>query len=194
MSIFQLGDLQRQKATHYFDLIDEDENGLIEPADFQMRADRLAKAFEVADEAERDELRQHLMKWWEHLSLLADKNDDGRVTRHEWQMYWKRFKVAVGMGSSSRSIEKLEDVARETFQAIDRTDSGRITESEFSSWLAAWDIDDHATVFQTLDRDDKGYLSEYDLTEATKEFYLSNHPAAPGNVLYGTLPDEVEAL
>jgi len=189
-----LGNLQRQKAAHYFNLIDADSNDLIEPADFQRRADRLADAMDVTSKAERDRLRRRVMLWWEHLSTLADANDDGRITRHEWEMYWERFKIAVSMGSNRRSIERLERVARHTFRAIDRTDSGRVTAAEFSDWLAAWDIDGHAAVFRRLDRDDTGYLTEDDLTTATKEFYLSNDPDAPGNVLYGELPDDVEAL
>jgi len=189
-----LGNLQRQKAAHYFNLIDADSNDLIEPADFQRRADRLADAMDVTSKAERDRLRRRVMLWWEHLSTLADANDDGRITRHEWEMYWERFKIAVSMGSNRRSIERLERVARHTFRAIDRTDSGRVTAAEFSDWLAAWDIDGHVAVFRRLDRDDTGYLTEDDLTTATKEFYLSNDPDAPGNVLYGELPDDVEAL
>lgn len=189
-----LGDLQRRKAAHYFDLIDADDNGLIEPADFEWRADRLAEALDVTGPEARDRLRRRVLLWWEHLSTLADANDDGRITREEWRMYWERFKVAVSMGSNRRSIEKLKRVARHTFRAIDRTDSGRVTEEEFSNWLAAWDIEEHDTVFHRLDRDDTGVLTERDLTEATKEFYLSNDPDAPGNVLYGTLPEKVEQV
>jgi Ca2+-binding EF-hand superfamily protein len=192
--MLMLGDLQRRKAAHYFELIDVDGNGLIESDDFQRRADRLAEALHVTSEEERERLRRRVLLWWEHLSTLADANDDGRITREEWRLYWERFKIAVSMGSNRRSIEKLKRVARHTFRAIDRSDSGRVTEEEFSNWLQAWDIGQHRRVFRRLDRDDKGYLTEEDLTEATKEFYLSNDPDAPGNVLYGELPEEVEAL
>ena len=192
--MLMLGDLQRRKAAHYFELIDADGNGLIEPDDFQRRADRLAEALNVTGEAERERLRRRVMLWWEHLSSLADANDDGRITRDEWEMYWERFKIAVSMGSNRRSIEKLERVARHTFRAIDRSNSGRITENEFSNWLQAWDISQHERVFRRLDRGDTGYLTEEDLVEATKEFYLSNDPEAPGNVLYGELPKEAELL
>jgi Ca2+-binding EF-hand superfamily protein len=192
--MFTLGDLQRRKAAHYFSLIDTDGNGLIESGDFQRRADRLAKSLHVTSEQERNRLRRRVMLWWEHLSTLADKNDDGRITREEWRLYWERFKVAVSMGGNRRSIKKLERVARHTFRAIDRSDSGRVTEQEFSNWLQAWDIGRHEYVFRRLDRDDTGYLTEEDLVEATKEFYLSNDPDAPGNVLYGELPEEVEAI
>jgi Ca2+-binding EF-hand superfamily protein len=189
-----LGDLQRRKADHYFHLIDEDGNGLIESDDFQRRADRLAASFGITDDAERDRLRRRLLLWWEHLSTLADANDDGRITREEWHMYWERFKIAVSMGNNRRSLGRLERVARHTCQAIDRSGTGRITPEEFSNWLQAWDIDRHEAVFQRLDRGDKGFLTEEDLTEATKEFYLSNDPAAPGNVLYGELPAEPEMI
>ena len=194
LGMLVLGDLQRRKAAHYFDLIDADGNDLIEAADFQRRADRLAETLEVTGKEERTRLRRRVMLWWEHLSTLADANDDGRITRHEWEMYWERFKIAVSMGSNRRSIEKLERVARHTFRAIDRSGSGKVTQEEFSNWLAAWDIGQHETVFRELDREDTGSLTEEDLVEATKEFYLSNDPNAPGNVLYGALPDDAEAL
>jgi Ca2+-binding EF-hand superfamily protein len=189
-----LGDLQRRKAAHYFDLIDADGNGLIESGDFQRRADRLAEALEVTSEEERERLRRRVMLWWEHLSSLADANDDGRITQSEWEMYWERFKIAVSMGNNRRSIARLERVARHTFRAIDRTDSGKVTEEEFADWLSAWDLDRDEAVFRRLDRDDNGFLTEEDFTKATKEFYLSNDPDAPGNVLYGELPEEAEML
>jgi len=189
-----LGDLQRRKAAYYFDLIDEDDNGVIEAADFRERADRLAESLDVSDGEERAQLRRRVMQWWQHLSTLADENDDGQITREEWRMYWARFKVAVSMGSDRQSISNLQKAARYTFRAIDRTGSGRITEEEFLNWLAAWDVEADETVFRRLDRDDDGYLTEADLAEATTEFYLSNDPSAPGNVLYGELPEEVEQL
>lgn len=189
-----LGDLQRRKAAYYFDLIDEDDNGVIEPADFELRADRLAETLQVVAEEEREELRRRIMGWWEHLSSLADANADGQITRDEWRMYWTRFKVAVSMGNNRRSIENLERAARHTFRAIDRSNSGRITEERFLNWLAAWDVEADRSVFRQLDRKGTGYLSEEDLAEATTEFYLSNDPSAPGNVLYGELPDDIEML
>lgn len=189
-----LGDLQRRKAAYYFDLIDEDDNGLIEPADFRLRAERLAEASNVTDDVERERLRQRIMEWWEHLSTLADTNGDGQITREEWRHYWMRFNVAVSMGNPRQSIQNLERAARKTFRAVDHNDSGQISEEEFSTWLAAWDINQGASVFRRLDREEKGFLTEADLAEATTEFYLSNDPAAPGNALYGELPADVAPI
>lgn len=189
-----LGTLQRRKAAYYFDLIDEDDNGLIEPDDFRLRANRLAAAFEITDEIERERLREHLMEWWEHLSTLADADNDGKITREEWRGYWTRFNVAVSMGNRRQSIENLERAARKTFQAVDHTDTGRISKEEFSTWLKAWDVEQGGSAFRQLDREEKGFLTEEDLAKATTEFYLSNDPAAPGNALYGELPDDISEL
>jgi Ca2+-binding EF-hand superfamily protein len=41
--------------------------------------------------------------------------------------------------------------------------------------------------FTSLDRGSKGYLTEQDLVVAVQEFYLSDDPDAPGNVLYGPI-------
>jgi len=61
------------------------------------------------------------------------------------------------------------------------------TPEEYAAWLAAWGAEGHEEAFQRLDRGDKGFLTEEDLIVAVHEFYLSEDPNAPGNVLYGTL-------
>jgi Ca2+-binding EF-hand superfamily protein len=50
-------------------------------------------------------------------------------------------------------------------------------------------VDRSAEAFDRLDRDDSGVLTEDNVIEAVKEFYLSNDPNAPGNALYGELPE-----
>jgi Ca2+-binding EF-hand superfamily protein len=185
-----LGDLQRRKASHYFSLIDEDGNGLVEANDFERRADRMADARDVSDPDARAALRKRVMNWWEHLCALADLDDDDRVTREEWQTYWEALDASVDTdeNASNETLQSLERAARGTFQAMKTSDADHVTEDEYTAWLAAWGIEAQASAFDRLDRDGTGVLSEDDLVKAVKEFYLSNDPDAPGNVLYGELP------
>jgi hypothetical protein len=187
-----IGDLQRLKASHYFALIDESGDGLVEAEDFELRAERLADAQNVTDPDERAQLRQRVMSWWEHLCALADIDDDDRVTREEWQTYWEALQASVNQGGETgeRTLQSLERAARGTFQAMNKTGSSHVTESEYEEWLAAWGVDESKAAFDRLDRDDSGGLTEENLVEAVKEFYLSNDPQAPGNVLYGELPNQ----
>jgi len=185
-----IGDLQRKKASYYFDLIDEDENGFIEANDFKLRAERLAESRGVTDEEIRSKMRDRVMTWWEHLCAIADFDDDDRVTREEWETYWESIDAGANQGGkeSEKTIQTLEQAARGTFKAIN-TDSGPITEEEYADWLEAWGVEESTPAFQRLDRDESGTLNEDNLIEAVKEFYLSNDPEAPGNSLYGELPE-----
>ena len=184
-----IGDLQRRKASHYFDLIDEDDNGFIEAHDFELRAERMADARSITDEDARATLRDRVMTWWDHLCTIADFDDDDRVTRGEWETYWHSIQAGVDEGGDgdNKTLRSLERAARGTFRAIRKGD-GAITEDEFAEWLAAWGVEESETAFNRLDRNDTGALTEPNLIEAVKEFYLSNDPDAPGNALYGRLP------
>ena len=189
-SVPMLGDLQELKASHYFALIDEDDNGLVDARDFEIRAERLAEARNVTDFDAQAELRDRVMAWWEHLCAVADLDDDDRVTREEWETYWESLQASVRQaeGETGRTIQSLERAARGTFQAMNMTDTAHVTEEEYAAWLEAWGVPESKAAFDRLDRDDTGVLTEQDLVMAVKEFYLSNDPQAPGNVLYGELP------
>jgi Ca2+-binding EF-hand superfamily protein len=184
-----LGHLQRQKSHHYFDLIDHDGDGYIEANDFEVQADRLADERALSGE-DRDALRDQMQGWWHQLCATADVNDDDRISRSEWEDFWNAIQASIEEGTDSETdqmIESLEQSGRVTFQTIDASGSGEITEAEYADWLTAWGAAGSDEAFATLDRDDSGTLSEEDLIEATKEFYLSDDPDAPGNLLYGTM-------
>jgi len=184
-----LDDLQERKASYYFGLIDEDGNGLIEVSDFALRAQRLAQAQNISSEAERDDLREKVLAWWEHISTIADFDGDARVSLPEWKAYWRTFQREANQGEGA-ALQTLERAARGTLRAIDRDGTGRVTEQEYGDWLAAWGATGRAEAFRQLDRGGKGFLTEADLIVAVQEFYLSDDPDAPGNALYGPLPAE----
>jgi Ca2+-binding EF-hand superfamily protein len=180
-----LSDLQEQKATHYFDLIDEDGNGIIEVSDFALRAQRLAEARGVTQEERRQALRDLVMRWWDHVSTIADFDGDARVTLPEWKAYWRS--IQRGVEKDDDTLHTLRRAARGTLRAVDCTGTGRITEREYADWLAAWGAPESKEAFRQLDRGDKGFLTEQDLIVAVQEFYLSDDPEAPGNALYGPI-------
>lgn len=183
-----LDDLLEQKAAYYFDLIDEDGNGLIEVSDFALRAQRLAETQGRTGEEQREGLRQKVLAWWEHICTVADFDGDARISLPEWWAYWQSIRHGVDRGDVN-TLRTLERAARGTLQAIDRDGTGWITEEEYADWLAAWGVEDSTEAFRRLDRGGKGFLTQADLIVAVQEFYLSDDPAAPGNALYGPLPD-----
>jgi Ca2+-binding EF-hand superfamily protein len=184
-----LGHFQRQKAHHYFDLIDQDADGYIDGDDFELQASRLADRRDLSNEA-REALMERMMAWWEQLCATADANQDDRVSREEWAHFWKAVNASVEEGTEEerdQMLASLEQAGTATFQTIDTTGSGEITKDEFENWLAAWGAEGSGEAFDRLDRSGNGHLTREDLVEATKEFYLSDDPDAPGTVLYGML-------
>jgi Ca2+-binding EF-hand superfamily protein len=183
-----LGDFHTRKASYYFDLIDEDGNGLIEVSDFALRAQRLAEAQGRAGAEARDALRQEVLTWWEHICAIADVDGDARVSLPEWKAYWRSLQRGVDRGER-KTLRTLARAARGTLRAIDRDGTGWVSEREYGDWLAAWGGAGTEEAFRRLDRGGKGVLTEADLIVAVHEFYLSDDPAAPGNALYGPLPE-----
>jgi Ca2+-binding EF-hand superfamily protein len=182
-----LSDIQERKATHYFGLIDEDGNGLIEASDFALRAQRLAAARTLTEPGAEEALRQRVVAWWDHIESIADLDGDARVTISEWMAYWAAVQRGVDRGDDT--LASLHRAARETLRALDRTGSGRATPEEYADWLSAWGADGHREAFAALDRGGKGFLTEADVIVAVQEFYLSDDPEAPGTLLYGPLTD-----
>jgi Ca2+-binding EF-hand superfamily protein len=184
-----LGHLQRQKSHHYFDLLDQDDDGYIDGEDFEIQAKRLAEERDLSDD-EHDALRRQMLGWWNQLCATADANDDDQVSRGEWENFWDAIQTAIEEGTEEEKeqmLSSLEQSAKVTFQTIDASGSGEITEEEYADWLAAWNAEGSSTAFEQLDRSGDGTLSEDDLIQATKEFYLSNDFDDPGNLLYGSL-------
>jgi hypothetical protein len=184
-----LGHLQRQKSFHYFELLDRDEDGYIDGADFEAQAARLAEERNLSDE-EHEALEEQMLGWWHQLCATADANDDDQVSRGEWENFWDAIQTTIEEGSEEereQMLSSLEQAGKVTFQTIDASGSGEITEEEYADWLEAWGAEGSSMAFEQLDRSDDGTLSEEDLVEATKEFYLSNEFDAPGNLLYGSL-------
>lgn len=183
-----LGDIHQRKARYYFDLIDEDGNGLIEVNDFALRAQRLAESQDLTGEEERDAIRKQVLAWWDHICTVADFDGDTRISLPEWEAYWRSIQRGVERGETD-TFRTLERAAKGTLRAIDRDGTGRVTPSEYADWLAAWGASGSDEAFQQLDRGEKGFLTEADLVVAVEEFYLSDDPAAPGNALYGVISD-----
>lgn len=183
-----LGDIHERKARYYFTLIDEDGNGLIEVNDFALRAQRLAESQNLTGEEERDALRQQVLAWWDHICTVADFDGDVRISLPEWRAYWRSIQRGIERGERE-TLQTLKRAAKGTLQAIDRDGTSRVTHREYADWLAAWGATGSEEAFRRLDRGDKGFLTEADLVVAVEEFYLADDPAAPGNALYGPLPN-----
>ncbi|MBV9445830.1 MAG: hypothetical protein JO345_08040 [Streptosporangiaceae bacterium] len=75
------------------------------------------------------------------------------------------------------------------FGAADKDNDNRLTAEEMNPGQAQGGMsdDDTKVAFDVLDRDRDGYVTTQQYIEAQREFYLSDDPDAPGNLIAGPI-------
>lgn len=170
---------QRVKVQAMFEAFDVDGDGYLEGADFEALAGRWERLPRVAAEPElAARVRTVMMSWWEHLSTGGG---EGRVER-------------IGMAELMAMVDRLPAMpqavtatADTIFDAVDENGDGRISRGEHERLINTW----HGRsipaedVFDRLDQDGDGYLSRPEFAALWTQFWISDDPAEPGNLMCG---------
>ena len=179
-----LSELQRRKLERRFALFDVSENGVLDKDDFELAAQRVARAFRrVPGMRGYRGIRSSHLQQWQHLQAAMDADGDGNITKDEYiaAMTSKVIEDPTGYDQVIRpSIEAMLDIA-------DVNHDNQLDPEEFVRMLGAYSVpaEDAAAVFARLDRDDSGYLTRDEIDLAFEEFFLSDDADAPGNWLFG---------
>ncbi len=192
MSVELITDFQRDKLIHKFQLLDIDDNGLLEQADYEHVITHLAEVRGWSpDQASFTRLKERNLNLWNALQSFCDANSDGRVTLDEWLdyhanavFYEREFGCAIPGFDST-----LEAIADFFAELLDSDGDGQICAADYRDFCAAQELPEDRVVedFQALDRDGDGILTRQEVVALIREFYLSNDPGAPGNRFFGSL-------
>ncbi|MEU4142914.1 EF-hand domain-containing protein [Streptomyces parvulus] len=174
---------QRAKVRAMFEAFDADGNGLLEEADFAALVERWRRLPRVAAAPELTErVRGVLMGWWHQLSALAAEEGKGA----------ERVDMDVLMAMVDRLPSMPEAVtatADTIFDAVDENGDGRISRDEHQRLIDTWHGRGTPTgdAFDRLDQDGDGYLGRSEFATLWLQFWISDEPAEPGNVMCGPL-------
>ncbi|MFC9341631.1 EF-hand domain-containing protein [Streptomyces sp. NPDC057020] len=170
---------QHAKVQAMFEAFDTDGNGYLEGSDFEALAERWEQLPRVAAEPElASRVRTVMMSWWEHLSTSGD---GGRVQR-------------IGMAELMAVVDRLPSMpqavtatADTIFDAIDENGDSRISRGEHKQLINTWHGRSIPTgdVFDRLDQDGDGYLSRPEFAALWTQFWISDDPGEPGNLMCG---------
>ncbi|WP_428266872.1 EF-hand domain-containing protein [Haliangium sp.] len=180
-----LDELQKKKLEHLFHVLDANENGRLEQADFTAVAHRLADQRGWARDApERAALETGYLRLWSAILSDADRNHDGMVSMLEW-LQWHELMLS----RESVFNHVIMDMARWLFEACDADGDGRISGDDYQRLFRAHALaeDASADCFARLDSNGDGFLSKAEVFAGIREFYFSTDPRAPGNCLFGAL-------
>ncbi|MGK5496866.1 EF-hand domain-containing protein [Streptomyces sp. URMC 125] len=116
-----------RRAALVFSLFDADGNGVLEPGDFTLMADRVAAAASGSDQAAKDAMRAAFRQYWTTLAAELDADGDGRITLDEYTacvLSPERFQATVA--TFAEALAALGDpdgdgfVERPVFMALMR--------------------------------------------------------------------------
>lgn len=178
-------DLLSKKLKHFFTLMDHNASGFLEHHDYVIAADRVSAAFGFTpDSAENAGLRHRYTRFWEDVVKPMDTSADQKVSFEEYLTAYNQ-----GVRDAADGFDRISPIADAIISMADSAGTGKITIAGFTRAMAGgYGVDTHAchTTFATLDTENLGYLTRGQLQEASKEYFLSADPDAPGNGLFGT--------
>ena len=172
--------LRQDKLAVRFDQHDVDGDGYIEEDDYQKLGSLLSDSLN-ADAAQRQAISAGLAEQWTQLHTLADTDRDGRISREE-------YITAMGSGIAA-DLEALDRAVLQSSRAIvtaaDSDDDGYLDLPDYERLAALLRIEQAADGFALLDTDADGRLSIQEILTALVDFYTSDDPDSPGNLLFG---------
>ncbi|MDF9810833.1 EF-hand domain-containing protein [Streptomyces sp. SPB162] len=175
---------QRNKVEGMFAAFDADGDGYLRRDDFEALVIRWGRLPGVEPGTDlRARVEEVVMGWWEGLRTVGDADRDGRVDIDE-------LLALVDLLPTMR--EAVTATADTLFDAVDENGDGRISRSEHRRLIETWhgqsiDTDE---VFDLLDLDGDGYLSRPEFAVLWSQFWISDDPAEPGNLVCGRIPSQ----
>jgi Ca2+-binding EF-hand superfamily protein len=178
-----LSELQEKKLTRYFQVYDIDDNGRIAASDLERVVENVRVLQGAAEGSFAEQgLRSSIMTFWSALSGSADVDQDGEIDLDEWLAYWQ-----VALESDLRYAEEVEAITGHLFTVSDTDEDGEIGPDEFVNFYGVFGLGANLarSVFVELDVNNDGITSREELLEVGRQFYRSDDPASPGNMLFG---------
>ncbi len=184
--------LQKDKWIHMFELLDVDGNGLIEYTDFRTAIDVMAEDLGWNKSHRRYQgLMRANQRLWKMYSRHFDQDADGVVTMPEWLNFHIQafLKDPLRNGFDPATSAALRDTSQFFIDMLDSDLDGNVSEDDHVVFCHAYHVgeDEARRCFREFDRNQNGVLQVEEVLLLIQEFYLSDDPAALGNLFFGRL-------
>ncbi|MER5933914.1 EF-hand domain-containing protein [Streptomyces sp. NPDC002054] len=176
-------DLRTRKFDRFFDLLDTDGNGFIEPQDWTRTADAFLRSFDHAEESPQAKaLHQAYELVHQRICSAMDTDGDGRVSRQEFHAGLHRHVADPAL--LDRTFRPALDAE---FDTADINEDGVLGGAEIQRVWDAWGMStaDAETATRYMDQDGDGRISRDEYYTAWREYLISEDPNAPGSFLLG---------
>ncbi len=174
--------LQQRKVTRMFHVYDINRDGVLQAQDFDAVGRNIAEQRGHAPgSAAHQGLVERYHGLWEKLSFAS-----GGKTAISLREFLAIMDAILGNRDGFEVM--IQELGGTAFDVLDADRDGKVTLDEYRAFLVAHDIDPTLAerAFPKLDLDGDGHISRPEVLELARQFYYSDDPAAPGNLLYAT--------
>ncbi|HEY2764906.1 MAG TPA: EF-hand domain-containing protein [Pseudonocardiaceae bacterium] len=176
----EVSELRREKLSVRFAQHDVDGDGFLEQSDYdalgRLLSDQLGASSEI-----REQIAAGFAEQWRLLCTHADIDADGRIGLDEYVAA-----MGGGIAADAAGLERaVLATSRAAIQAADANGDGFLDLADFARLGALLHVDDHVASFQALDVNGAGRLSYDEIIAAVRDFYTSDDPSSPGNLVFG---------
>ena len=187
-----LTDVQAKKLTHYFNVLDYNNNGLIQESDFVAIAENLCILWGLKEGSDTYQMWINRFKnQWAEFKEYILTSDDEAADLERWLRFADEKLVNGDEAYYGLFVQKLtEDI----FDLFDQDKNGFIEQKEFIDFFMAFRIEvrHSAKSFRLLDTNRDDRISKQELTIGIRSFFRSSHSDDPGNWLFGMWDKEMK--
>lgn len=173
-------DVQKQKITHFFNVLDNNGNGILEKDDFELVGETMSDIIGLDDNSVvRLELKLRAHRLF--VQILKDiEKEQAELTLDEWIQFFDEVVL-------SQPNDYINQSATYLFSLFDQDMDGHIDEREYLDMFKAYGL--YMSVakkaFDLLDINGDGRISGGELVKAFEDFFMSPDEKAPGNWIFG---------
>ncbi|MFY0686688.1 MAG: EF-hand domain-containing protein [Cyclobacteriaceae bacterium] len=185
--------IQKRKIHHFFEVLDNNGNGVLQPDDFKDVAKKICKKIGL-DEGSRKYDSIVVQSYRIFIQILTDleKHSELEINAEEWSRFFEKNIIKPSRMSAAPIEAYITRTVYYIFNLFDENGDGVISREEYANMFDTYSIDkthiDDA--FNRLDSNGDQYLSKQELNFAFHEFFLSTNANSPGNWIFGEWMEE----
>ncbi len=178
-----LSEVQRQKLPNVFGMYDIDQNGYIDLDDFDLLCQKVMANKQLPmSSPEATTLREKFAKRFGHMQQFADPGNPDRITIDQWLAY-----ITETMDDPQAYDAEITGTASFIFSLFDTNRDDTLSLGEFHQYFQSLGLDDTcaAELYTRLGLNDDATVSKDQYLVLLDQFFKSEDPSAPGNILFG---------
>ncbi len=177
--------IQKEKLTHYFNVLDYNKNGVVQKEDFVAIAENLCILWGLKEDS--DDYKSWMDRFIQQWEKFRDHTVGPQSNKAELEDWLKFADEKLINGDNEYYALYIEDLAKDIFDLFDVDQNRYIELNEFIDFFMAYRIEIRfsAKSFVKLDTNRDDLISREELINAINGFFRSSDIENPGNWLFG---------